>query len=254
MLRYCLGKKPARKGAISFRLRDYVDLSKLPPIPNGDIGHDKLVAPQTWGVLGNDEVGDCFWAGAAHETMLWNKEAGKAVKFSTASVLSDYSASTGFDPKNPNSDQGTDVADGMSYRRKVGVIDADGNRHKIAAYLEVTPGDLQEHRAACYLFGATGVGIEFPDYALDQFNNNQPWDVRPNGQIQGGHYIPMVAARDGGIVIVTWGREQLMTEAFLKKYEDEAVVMISEEMLREGRSIEGFDKAALEADLAALGK
>jgi hypothetical protein len=32
-----------------------------------------------WGMLGNDHYGDCVWAGAAHETMLWNKEAARNV-------------------------------------------------------------------------------------------------------------------------------------------------------------------------------
>src|SRR5882757_1904530 len=112
-----LGKLPARPNAVTFKLIDYAVALLVPP---KTFGHQKLQT--TWGMLGNDKYGDCVWAGAAHETMLWNKEASKTVTFTDNEVLSDYSAVTGFNPSDPNSDQGTDMQVAASYRRKTGII------------------------------------------------------------------------------------------------------------------------------------
>jgi hypothetical protein len=245
-----LGKTPARPNAVTFRLTKYLDTTVL-PTPPAQFGHEKLVAAKSWGMLGNDQYGDCVWAGAAHETMLWNLEGGKNIVFDPKHVLSDYSKVTGFDPAKPDTDQGTDMGVAATYRRKTGVIDEAGKRHKVAAYLAITPGDVQEHLLALYVFGVVGLGIQFPKSAMDQFNAGQPWDVVPGAAIEGGHYIPLVAKRDN-LDVITWGQLQQMTPAFLQKYNDESVVYISREMLTSGHSPEGFNLAQLKADLAAL--
>jgi hypothetical protein len=244
-----LGKTAARAGAMTFKLADYIDKKALPKPPK-QFGHETLI-PATWGMLGNDRYGDCVWAGAAHETMMWNAEAGRKVAFSDASVLSDYSAVTGFNPKKPSTDQGTDMVVAASYRRKTGIVDAAGQRHQVAAYLSIAPGNLNEHLIAAWLFGAIGIGIEFPDTAMDQFNAGKPWDVVSRAKIEGGHYIPLVARRTN-LEIVTWGKVQQMTPAFFAKYNDESVAYVSLEALTNNKSPEGFDAAQLQADLAAL--
>ena len=245
-----LGKTPARPEAVTFKLKQYLDTTVL-PTPPATFGHEQAFAAGAWGMLGNDEYGDCVWAGAAHETMLWNSERDKTIAFDPTHVLSDYSKVTGFTPDDPNTDQGTDMQAAASYRRKTGVIDDTGHRHKVAAYLAVTPGDVQEHLVALYVFGVVGLGINFPGSAMDQFKDGKPWDVVPGSTIEGGHYIPLVAER-GNLEIITWGQIQQMTPAFLEKYNDESLVYISHEMLTGGHSPEGFDLAQLKADLAAL--
>src|SRR5690348_17209182 len=83
-----------------------------------------------------------------------------------------------------------------------------------------------------YLFGAVGIGFKFPDYALDQFHHGKPWDVMTAPKPKDGHYVPGVG-RDakGNIICVTWGKLQLMTPRFFKKYCDEVIAYVSEEML-----------------------
>jgi hypothetical protein len=243
-----LGKKPAIKNSVSFRFRDYLSLSTAPKPPK-TVNHEKGVTD--WGMLGNDQYGDCVWAGAAHETMAWNKTAGKVVRFTPTDVLNDYSRVTGFNPNDPNSDQGTDMRTAASYRRKTGVTDGI-KRHKVAAYLAITPGNRAELRLACYLFEAVGIGIEFPSSAMDQFNEGKPWTVVSGSQIEGGHYVPMLGYDSKYIYIVTWGKVQKMSWAFFDKYCDEAIVYLSEEMLTGGKSFEGFNENQLKTDLKAL--
>lgn len=245
-----LGKLPARKDAIKFKLSTFVDKAALPKRP-AKFGHQGLVT-EPWGVLGNDNAGDCVWAGAAHETMLWCKTAGVTAHFDDHSVLSDYSIVTGYNPADPNTDQGTDMAVAASYRRKTGVVDAQGKRHQVAAYLEIAVGDIEQIKLATYLFTAVGIGFNFPTSAMTQFNAGKPWTVVKGSRIDGGHYVPVCGYDSRYLYVVTWGKVQKMSLGFAEKYMDEAVAYVSLEMLTGGKSLEGFDAAALQADLAAL--
>jgi hypothetical protein len=242
-----LGKLPARPGSVSFKLTDY--LVKL-PVPPKTYGHQNLV--NLWGMLGNDKYGDCVLAGAAHETMLWNAEAMKAVTFSDNNVLSDYSAITGFDPNNPNTDNGTDMQTAASYRRKTGIVSRDNTRHKIDAYLSIDIGNTKQLQTALYLFSATGVGIAITSCAMKQFKQGKPWTVTSNCSMLGYHYVPAIAYDSSYVYVVTWGKLQKMAWGYYTKYNDESIAYLSAEFLTGGRSLEGFDLSALRTDLAAL--
>ncbi|AHH20869.1 hypothetical protein NONO_c60930 [Nocardia nova SH22a] len=254
------GKTPARINSVQLNLSDYFDhTAVLPKIP-AEFGHERLVT--AWEMLANNQVGDCVWAGAAHETMLWGREAGRDVKFTDECVLADYTAVTGFDPsqadpytgENPT-DQGTDMQAAASYRRRIGIVDTLGNRHQVAAYVALTPGDPDQLAAAAYVFGAVGIGLRVPAYAEDEFSAKKPWDVRHgNATIVGGHYVPVISRRDGNFDVVTWGAIQQMTPMFYRRYCDEAIVYFSREFLTADISPEGFDLAQLQADLKVFAR
>jgi len=250
-----LGKRPARYDKRDIHLDAVVDVARvLPKIP-AEFGHEGQVG--AWGMLANDRAGDCVWAGAAHETILWSTEAhsgpdGGPVPFTDQAVLSDYSKVTGYDPADPSTDQGTDVRAALSYRRKTGIVDAQGQRHKIGAYVALEPGNHSHIAAAMYLFGAVGIGFQFPGSAMDQFNAGQPWRVAAGSQIEGGHYVPLVARRHHFLDCVTWAKVQPLTWTFFAAYCDEAWAILSPELLTGGLTPEGFDLAALTRALAAL--
>ena len=246
-----LGKKPATYDRRDLQFSHY-RIGPLPPHP-AHFGHENLIGSDAWGMLGNDTAGDCVFAGADHETMLWTTEAASPATFTAANAIADYSAVTGYDPNNPATDQGTDVRQALQYRQQTGLIDAAGARHRIGAYLALEPGNMDHLLEALYLFSAVGIGIQVPESARDQFNAGQTWSVVHGEQeIVGGHYVPLVAYRRN-LVCVTWGRLQPMTRQFYLKYCDEAWAILSPEMFKGGRSLEGFDLAQLQADLAALG-
>ena len=245
------GKLPARPGSISFKFKDFFNLDALPR-PPAVYGHQ---LGTHWGMLANDQYGDCVWAGAAHEHMMWTRiGVAPDAAFTSPNVLADYSAVTGFNPAKPDSDQGTDMQEAASYRRKVGIIDKDGVRHKIDAYLGINPKNVSRLAIASYLFGAVGVGIQVPDSCEDQFDAGKPWTVVPDSQIVGGHYVPLVGRnRNGHFLVVTWGRLHAVTPDFLKTYADEAVMYLTTEMMNaKGLTMEGFDVASLKASLQKL--
>lgn len=251
-----LGKQPATHDPQDLCFAHYRTVSALRDAPVG-YGHQGLVkAP--WGMLGNDEWGDCAWAGPAHEHMLTSAAAGRQVSFTTEAVLAAYSAGTGFNPaagpsgSNPT-DQGSNVRSVLKYRQKTGLVDAAVAVHKIGAYVALEPGNWDELLQALYLFESVGIGIEFPSSAMAQFDQGKPWSVVGGARVEGGHYIPVVGrplTSDG--LCVTWGATQRFTKGFYSKYSDEAWAILSPEMLASGRSLEGFDLTQLTADLAAL--
>lgn len=223
--------------------------SKL-PTPPAQFGRETLV--QKWGILGNEKFGCCVFSGAAHEVMLWNAECDTVVPFRDKDVLADYSALTGFNPRRPASDQGTDMRQAMMYRLKTGVVDADGKRHKLGGFVALEPGNLTQLWQATYIFGAVALGFKLTQTAMDQFEAGKPWDVGKKSRVVGGHYVPAVARRGGNGLVVSWGRLQAFTPAFYQTYCDQAFAMLSEERLSQGKTHEGFDLEALRADLKAL--
>lgn len=252
-----LGKLTPDPVRPKLKFSKYLNLSTLPTPPRV-FGYDYLVT-QPFGMLGNDVAGDCVEAGAAHETMLWNAMAGRLVSFTPQCVLSDYSAATGYNPNDPNTDRGTSMIAYANYRMNTGVVDDDGNRHKIGAYADLTPGNIEELLAAMFLFGTVGIGIEFPQSAMDQFNAGEPWTVVEGSPIIGGHYISAVHRQRNGFSlwhprtrIVTWGAEVNMSDTFLAKYCDEALVYFTLDFLVNDKSPQGFDKDQLLADLTTL--
>ena len=244
-----LGKKPARD-SVKLKFGTYFDASLFPTPP---VTFGIPWAISNWGLLANDQTGDCVWAGSAHETMIWNQEAAETVIFTDQNVLSDYSAATGYNPADSSTDQGSDMHDAAAYRKKTGIVDAAGKRHTIDAYVALTPRDLDQLALATYLMGAVGIGLQLPQSAEQQFNQAEPWDVVPDAPLAGGHYVPCVGRNShGNFVVVTWGRLQAVTPAFLSAYMDEGLAYLSFERLKNSVSLQGFDQATLESDLTKL--
>lgn len=248
---YKLGLLPSPEPP-KLRLGTYLDLTQLPPLPDS-FGHYNLFPKDGWGMLGNDQVGDCAIAGPGHIEMLWNAIAKTPTTFSTSATIQDYSTLTGYTPSDPNTDQGTDIVTAAEYWLNTGFLDAQGNRHKIGAYLGVSTSKLDHIYYSCWLFGATGIGVALPASAEAQFQNGQPWTVVQGDDIMGGHYVPLVGRDKDYLYGVTWGRLQPLTEEWLTTYVNEVAAYLSQEDLINGKTPEGFNYAELQTDLRHVG-
>jgi hypothetical protein len=245
-----LGKKPFTEDKRDFKLKEVA--VSLPKFPSKPFGSGSLFTD--WGVLGNDKYGDCVFAGADHETMLWNRLARHDVSFVEANALADYSAVTGFNPNDPSTDQGTEVRAAMGYRRDTGLIAADGTRHKIDAYVSIDPKNWDMLIRSIWTFGAVGIGFAVPNSIWNQWSAGAVWDIVANdGGIDGGHYVPMVGypAVDQ-VTFITWGKRAVMTRAFYEKYNDEAWVPLTKEELRPPSNVRNIDWDTLSSMLSSL--
>lgn len=253
-----LGKKAARRGAIKFNASKFINFRALPKPPKYYGNY-----MTSYGMFANDQFGCCVWAGAANETADWHKDVGSEVTFRTEDVLREYGHVTGFDPNRPETDQGTDMAEAASYRRKYGIRDANGKRHKVDAFAKLPVGDVPTLKAAIYYLGGAGIGFLFPSYAMDQFDARKPWAVKNTKRtiIDGGHYVPALGWNaKGNIVCVSWGRLCEMTPGFYERFSDEAVVYLSLDRLYNakanallaGKSPEGYKIEVLREAIASV--
>lgn len=213
-----LGKLPAQPARPHLKLSAVLREQADSPPPSADWQSDRI----TWPMYANDAIGDCTCAGVGHMVnQLTFYGTGTEVVPTEAHVVAMYSAITGYTPKRPTSDTGAYCQDVLGYWRKTGL-----EGHKIVAYASLDVSNLTEIKKAISLFGSVYVGLNFPGSAMDQFDNGQIWDVVKGARIEGGHCVIAGAYGDGKIGLVTWGAETEMTEAFWKKYVDEAWVVL----------------------------
>lgn len=177
-----------------------------------------------WPMFLNDRLGDCTAADAGHAVQLWTTYGqGQTVTVSDDDVLAFYSGSTGYVSGRPETDQGGTMQEVNEYFRATGMAG-----RTIEAFFRVDTRDLDEVRAALYLFGSVSIGMAFPVFAMDQHLAGAAWDIPPRGshantKIDGGHDVLVVGATKGGNVkVITWGTVQEVTPAFWRKYMEEA--------------------------------
>lgn len=234
------------------RFGDYFDSRVKLPTPPEEFGHEALI--EDWDVLGNDVVGDCAIAGPYHAVMLWNAEAKRAVNIDTDCTIQTYSTITGYDPDDPDTDQGSDPQEVAQYWQRNGLPDANGNPHRIGAWVDLAPGNLTELWLAAWLFDGIGVCLNLPTQWMDAFEAGEAWDALDDPDIEGGHYVLGCARRAGDLVVVTWGRTQRMTAAGYRQFNVRTLAYLSEEKLTNGVDLEGLDLNQLRADLRALAR
>jgi hypothetical protein len=211
-----------------------------------------------WGVLGNDEWGDCYWASAAHEVMAEAHLAGRDPGFGTEDVLSTYASYLrleGVWELTQRNDEGTDARAGAKYRKAHGVRDASGHAHHIGAYTFIEVPDYELIKSAVHDFEGITVCVNLPESAEDAFRTEGPkvWDYVKGSPILGGHAIAGTSVQDDKLFIVSWGEEVELTEAFVEKYLQTCVVYVSGSTLDgTGHTPAGLDRAALLNALKAL--
>src|ERR1700688_1002144 len=251
-----LGKKAASH-SMRHKFTDVFDPSNL-PTPPPVFGHHAAV--QQYHMLGNDQWGNCVWAGAAHEQYIWSLEGGtERTRITTQDTLDDYAAVTGFNYTD-DTDNGTYMTAAAKYRQQTGLRDALNQRHKIDAYVSLEVGNLDQMFLAIWLLGAAGVGLQLTQSAEDQSDANGegktgvPWTVPPKRKVVGGHYVSGVGRDiDGNLLLVTWGTVQAMTPDYFSEFNDEGVAYLSLETLdTKGLSPEGYNADFLRSIIGKL--
>lgn len=219
-----LGKLPAQPARPQLRL---AELATALPAPPAAVDFYSKVA--SWPMYLNDRLGCCVEAGLGHhEQQISRYGQGVEVDVPDAAILAAYEQIAGYNPADPNTDQGTLVQDALTWWRKGSGLAG----HAITAYAVVDLNSATEIKQAVATFGALGIGFNFPAFAMDQFDNGEPWDVQAkNSSIEGGHYVIVVGYDGTYFYVVTWGKIQKMTPAFFRKYVDEGWVVLDDEMV-----------------------
>jgi hypothetical protein len=259
-----LGKQDARPPSSDHvamsDLMGAIPAGALPPIPQ-HFGHGYDFGRDGWLMLGNGPdpsvapnfqgCGDCAWAGPAHETMEAARNARRPVPaFSGKTIVSQYSAYSGYDPTTGANDNGSDVQAVLAWRQSKGLLDDAGNAYRIGKTVTLTPGDMAQLWAATYLFECVGIGVQLQAAQMDQFDAGQPWDYVAGSAVDGGHYIPVMG--DNGLI--SWGERVGFTPAFIAHCCDEAYAYVDPERYSTvtGRTAEGIADIDIERYIVAV--
>jgi hypothetical protein len=254
------GKNPKRTDRRTLALARFVTPQASPPAA----ANWGTAMQGQWGMLGNDTVGDCAWAGQAHADMLWAANGEHAtLSMSTADVLAAYSACTGYNPDaapdanghNPT-DRGTDLLTALKYWRSTGI-----DSQKIEVFTEIDPQNIDHVKLAIALTGCVYVGVQLPESVEPRSETDVPdWMVTPDGTPQNqsnpnaGHCIIYTGYDANTIDVITWGRQIKATWGFHQAYCDEIYSMISPDWFDQtGTSPTGLNLTALMEAVANLG-
>jgi hypothetical protein len=247
-----LGKSAARHDPRTLLLASYL----TPALPAPPASFDLASKVTAWGMMDNDQIGDCTCAAAGHLIMEWTANAkGKMVTPTDKQIVTAYSAITGYNSTTGANDNGANEVDVLNYWRQTGIAS-----HKIGAYMALEPSNHTHIMDSVYIFGGCYIGVQLPTSAQAQTQNHQPWSVPPGGPTGdgkpgswGGHAIPVMAYDARGVTVVTWGALQVMTWSFWAAYCDEAYAILSTDYLSGKKTTpQGFNLAQLQADLADL--
>jgi hypothetical protein len=251
-VKYKLGKKPYKRNPRALLLSRYLIPSTIPKPPQT---LEYATGYSNWGMYGNDTVGDCTCVAATHIIAEGEYCNGQPITPTTSTTLEAYAAITGYNPDDPNSDQGAVCSDVLDYWRKTGI-----SNNRLTAYLQVQAGNLQQLYESIALFGNVYCGLNLPYTSQDQFANGQPWslvaDWRTNPDAQpgslGGHCVPLIGYDQDSFECVTWAKVQKMTKEFWRYYVDEAYVVLGPHWADAKSSPSGFNLAQLQDDLGQI--
>ena len=176
-----------------------------------------------WGMLGNNRLGDCTCAGAAHIVMIYNALVGLGYTVTLADVERMYEAS-GWNPANSEAtDQGWTLEAAQEYLRTVGLL----GKPDIVAGANVSLTNEDERQVAMELFGGLYKGAEIQEANMSQFQEGKPWDYVQGSPVVGGRcFVEALSELGKGSGEVTWGTLQKATLAFEAKAVDEARVFV----------------------------
>lgn len=255
-----LGRAPKKLDPRHFGFASYLPPA-LPIIPASADWGSKVA---DWGMMLNDEQGDCTCAAVGHAILAFTTANGAPFRPADADVEATYVRVTGaegaaFDPATGANDDGAAITDVLSDWRKNGMAG-----HFLGAYagVQFAPNvglNVDHLRLGIAMFGAVDLGVNLPTSAQSQ----DVWDVPAGTALTGdwepgswgGHSIVAVAydAAADTFVVVTWGARKTVTKAWLLAYCDEAEVLFSPDWTSGAKPApSGFDMALLRADLAAL--
>lgn len=239
------GRKPAQHD------RPHLKLAHIlrPDLPAAPASADwvSAVPGSAWGMLGNDELGDCTCAGVGHKRIgdcYVNQ--GVTLDVSTADAIKFYE-NFGYIPGDPNTDQGAVCQDVLEFWQKYGF-----KGERILAFAKVDIRNEEEVKQAISLFGQVYTGFDVPESAMKQFQNGETWDVIQGDSLDGGHCVTLGAYDSDGLTAVTWGKLQKLTWDFFRTYFDEAWVIVTPDFFKDGYDYAGVSLANLERYFTAL--
>ena len=239
-----LGRKAVKTDSRTLRLARYLTAA-LPPPP---VSCDWTKSVTDFGVMLNDNLGDCTIAACGHAVQIWSlSNVGLELTVTDSDILAAYEAWDGYNPADPSTDQGGICLDVLTNWKKNSLAG-----HALLGFAIPSVSNLTELKQAVNLFGGLYIGMSVPNFIM---NPAPPplWDVvADDGGIDGGHCVFCCGYDEDTISFISWGRVYKMTTAYWAKYVDEAYALLSSVFIGSNGAPNGFDLDQLTADLSAI--
>jgi len=202
-------------------------------------------------MLANDRLGLCVCAGAAHQEMAWASVANAGTPFvpTDDQVIADYSAVGGYVPGDASTDNGCNMLDAMHYWLRKGFV----GRPTAQSFAVLDTQNIDQVKAAIYLFGGVPLGFSAPQSMVDQLNAGQDptFAYLPNDKPSGeGHCVVAFGYGRSGFALCSWGKIYRASWDFWQANTDESYAVVSKDWLRaSGTAAVGVDLDGLLADM-----
>jgi hypothetical protein len=184
----------------------------------------------------NDQIGDCTAVGIANAARAMATLDGFGVSIPTDRVVAFYSASTGYDPANPATDQGGVELDVLGYQLTNG-FDTGDQAPLVGAFATFDPRDRVTFANVMAKFGTAYLGVNLASADLDTsavWDTATPGDQTPGSW--GGHCLlawDYTGLGDTDTVrLATWGTLQPCTWRWLAARCEEAHVLIWRQLMK----------------------
>lgn len=240
------------------QMANYLDPEQVLPYLRRSVGH--AIGLNDFKMCANNRLGNCTCAAVEHglHVIQWQDKHGVDNQEVEQRAVDLYW-------KTGSQDDGRVCTEVLGYVRQAGY---GGDPQAVLGYVGVDNTNMAEVCAAIDIFGGTYIGIDLPIMAQMQRVWHIPSNDAPNDPVEepgswGGHCVwvtgynhlaPDNSHLTGEIPFITWGMRMYMTQGFWTGYVDEAYAVLSKEWLNKvGKSPRGFDLAALESDLKAIG-
>jgi hypothetical protein len=228
----------------------------LPPPPPSVDYTAKL--PSNLGMMMNDTLGDCTCAAFYHALQVWSMNASGTIDTeSDADVEKLYVLACGYNPRKGGEGPGGNEQHVLTYLMKKGAPTgpkAQG-RHKIAAFVEVDPRNIDDVKRTINDCGVAYIGFNVPAFLMPP-NAPPPdvWDVQQtNTNIIGGHAVVLAGYDANGARVISWGQYYTMTWAFFSQYTDEVYAIADQSWIETtGKSPGGLSLDELEQQMQSL--
>jgi len=234
--------QPSPFDARQLLAEDFITLNKLPVLPNRQdwFLRGNRINSGRWGYLGNNQAGNCVYAGLTHGFQQWTVNAtGVLADFSAQAVLDAYSNATGYDPHDPTTDRGDYCVNGLRYMQKTGIRDTSGAVHKVRAYVKVNPLHHAMVRAAAFLSSGLYIGATLHSGIW----GSEIWDApKPGETIEGGHAMDTGEVGDRLIRVIDWNTTRGVTWDWWDVEVSECFGVVSDDQFDgQGKTVAGFD-------------
>jgi hypothetical protein len=214
--------------------------------------------PPNLGMMLNDTLGDCTCAAVYHALQVWSYNGDrKMVTQPDSDVEKLYIQACGYNPRVPGEGPGGNEQHVLTYLFQTGAPTGPtgATRHKIAAFVEVDPRNVDDVKRTINDCGLAYIGFNVPQ-SVQPPGAPPPavWDYVPSdSNIIGGHAVVLAGYNAAGARVISWGQYYTMTWKFFAHFVDEVYAIADSDWIEStGKTPGGLTLDQLEVQMQAL--